>query len=170
LRALAQLQHVYFDCYLKGDLVVKQLHYEKILCQKYSLLLRKMGHARHVLKKNKETFPQWCFIFSKIEHISEIIFSLNQLRYRVKGHAIFEVCRPEMQGLEKTSTAELRGLANFIVWKKRFTHSTDLLDKIHAFEAISQRALQVASPEPLVFLFFIQDLYALYDEIRALAC
>lgn len=168
MRALAQLQHAYFACYLKRDYLSKQPGYEKILYQKRSLLLGKVAHARSLLKKNKKGTTKWAIVFFKIEHLSEIIFSLNQLRFRVSGYAIFEICIAEMQALEKTSMAALKNVAQFILWNKRAASPVELLDKIHAFEAISHRTLQIASPEPIIFLFFIQDLYALYDEINEL--
>ena len=169
MRALAQLQHAYFACYLKRDYLSRQSSYEKILYQKRSLLLGKIEHARALLKKKREVTRKWAVIFSKIEHLSEIIFSLNQLRFRVSGYAIFEVCVAEMQALEKTSMVALKNLAQCILWNKRVASPLELLDKVHAFEAISHRTLQIASPEPIIFLFFIQDLYALYDGISELA-
>lgn len=168
MSVLAQLQHAYFACYLKSDYLSKQPSYEKILYQKRSLLLAKMEHARYSLKKNKKIAKRWAVVFSKIEHLSEVVFSLNQLRFRVSGYAIFEICIAEMQALEKTSIAALKSLAQFILWNTPSVYSVELLDKIHAFEAISHRTLQIASPEPIIFLFFIQDLYALYDEINQL--
>lgn len=170
LRALAQWQHACFAYYLQCDYLSRQSGYEKILYRKRSLLLSKLAHARVLLKEKSVATTKWAVIFTKIEHLSEIIFSLNQLRFRVSGYAIFEVCIAEMQALEKTSIIALKNLAQFILWHKRVVSTLELLDKVHAFEAISQRVLQVAAPEPIVFLFFIQDLYALYDGITELAC
>lgn len=168
LRALAQLQHAYFACYLQRDYLSKQSSYERILYQKRALLLSKIEHARALLKEGREVVPKLAVTFSKVEHLSEIIFSLNQLRFRVSGYAIFEICVAEMQAIEKASMATLKRLAQFILWNKRMSSPIELLDKIHAFEAISHRTLQIASSEPIIFLFFIQDLYALYDGMNEL--
>lgn len=166
LGALAQLQRAYFACYLRRDYLAKQSDYEKIFYQKRSILLNRMKYARYFLKKNSE---KWRLFFSEIEHLSEIIFSLNQLRFRVTDYTIFEICAFEMQWLSKTSTSALKSAANSFLKKyNSHSHLVALSESIEAFETISHSALQITSQEPIVFLFFIQDLYALHDAVKKL--
>ncbi|MCD6039879.1 MAG: hypothetical protein K0S27_1279 [Gammaproteobacteria bacterium] len=128
-----------------------------------------MEYARRLLDKNKRNSKAWGAIFYQISHLAEIIFSLNQLRFRVRDYAIFEICNTEMQSIEKTSTVALRKLGKFILWNASPIASINFLEAIHAFELLSHRTLQVASPEPIIFSFFIQDLYALHDEINKIS-
>ncbi len=165
LRALVQLQHAYFACYIKRDYLSNQSNYEKSIYQKRSIGLKRMAYARSLLKKNKNSSTKWTDLFSKITHLSEIIFSLNQLRFRVTDYAIFEICALEMQALDRASAAALKAAVKNLLWNKNPTYPVELLEAIHAFEAISHRVLNVASSEPIIFLFFIQDLYALYDNL-----
>ena len=104
-------------------------------------------------------------LFSKINHLSEIIFSLNQLRFRVHDYTTFKVCILEMQEIEKYSVMSIIELAN-CCFKKTSIHLSQFEDKIHQFENIYNRALQIVAIDPLVFMFFIQDLYALHEELR----
>ncbi len=165
LNTLAQLQQAYFACYIKQDYFFRQSDHEKAINQKRSKWLRKAGLARYWLKSNKNNSTKWQVIFSKVEHLSEIIFSLNQLRFRVHEKALFEMCFVEMQSLEKSSTTALRKIAKSLFYNKHFFDSEEMAAAIHAFEAISDRVLKIASNEPIIFLFFIQDLYALNDAI-----
>lgn len=168
LGALAQLQHAYFACYNQRDYLSKQTGYEKTIYKKRTKWLQKISGARVLLSRNKPVSLEWSVIFSGIEHLSEIIFSLNQLRFRVREYAIYEICSFEMHALDKASIAALKDAATILLWNKNAIPPVTLLESIHAFEAISNRILKVAAPEPIIFLFFIQDLYALNDEINKL--
>ncbi len=168
LGVLAQLQHTYFACYKDRDYFSKQSVYEKEIYKKCSKWLISVSRARFLLNKNKKVSAEWRVVFSRVEHLSEVIFSLNQLRFRVSQHAIYEICSFEMQALDRTSAAAFKDVTKMLLWDNNSIPSLELLDCIHSFEAISNRVLRVASPEPIVFLFFIQDLYALNDEINKL--
>lgn len=168
LRVLSQLQHAYFACYSRRDYISKQSSYEKVIYKKRSKWLKSASRVRFLLNKNKKISIEWGVIFSRVEHLSEIVFSLNQLRFRVTQYAIYEICAFEMQALDKKSTEAFKDAAKILLWNKNLIPPLELLESIHSFEAISNRVLRVASPEPIVFLFFIQDLYALNDEINKL--
>lgn len=168
LGTLARLQHAYFACYSQRDYLTKQSGYEKAIYKKRSKWLSSVSRTRFLLNKNKKVSAEWSVIFSRVEHLSEIVFSLNQLRFRVSEYAIYEICSFEMQALDKTSRAAFKDAAKILMWNKNAIPPLELLESIHSFEAISNRVLRVASREPIVFLFFIQDLYALNDEINKL--
>ena len=91
--------------------------------------------------------------------IVDIIFSLNQLRHRVTDVSIYEICARELKEIEKTSI-------NFLLKGELF--SEIFLKKIHEFEAIYNNTLRVVAPDPMIFLFFIQDLYAFHEQVEQL--
>lgn len=165
LNSLADLQHVYFTCYSYRDYFSKQTQYEKTLYQKRSKWLSRMLSVRRLLKDKKNS-EKWHSIFTRIDYLSEIIFALHQLRFREREYAIFEICSLEIQALDRAIAAAMKDAIKKILWNKNLSHPVELLDSIIAFEAISHRVLKVTSSEPIIFLFFIQNLYALDDEIN----
>jgi hypothetical protein len=166
-RALEKLQRVFFAGYLQQDYLVRQMQYEKIIHQKRTALVSAILRMRHLLSKKIDLGIVYPAIFSRINHLSEIIFSLNQLRFRVKEEAVFKICAVEMQGIAEVSGRLFNQLVKSRRKKNAFIPVDRLLDKIHDFETISNRTLQVVAAEPLVFLLFVQDLYALHDELNA---
>lgn len=165
LRALAKLQRAYFACYLQPNYLVKQTDYEKEMQKRRLILLQCMSKAKQLLH-SENVSEEMVSYFYKINRLSEIIFSLNLLRFRVQDRAIFELCQDEMQVLADKFIRALENLAENIIKDRVITGSTELQEAIDCFEAISNRTLQVVSREPLVFSFFIQDLYALQGELN----
>ncbi len=165
LSALAELQHAYFTCYSYRDYFSKQPHYENVLYKKRSKWLNKQNAARQLLK-NKKISEKWHSLFSSIDHLSEIIFALHQLRFREREYAIFEICSLEMQSVDKAISIAMKDAIKKLVWGKKLNQPLELLDSVIAFEAISHRVLKVTSSEPIIFLFFIQNLYAINEEIN----
>lgn len=143
LQKLARLQKTFFACYFKRDYLTKQFFYEKIIHQQRLACL-------HAMQKMPQT----------VSSLMEIIFSLHQLRHRIKDYTIFEVCERELKEIERVSTSLLTKL----------THSQSnlnlLLEKIHLLERIYHNTLRIVTPDPIVFLFFIQDLYSFHQSLR----
>lgn len=159
LRALAKLQVTLFDFYIKRHWMARYPAYEKKLYHQRMTLLHRLQHLRRVTNNKKDKK-----IMNGIEHLHEIICSLHQLRFRVSDYSIFEICDREMTALQKTTRLVLLQLS-----KTSSMQTAVVLEKIHAFEAIYHRALHVVAPDPIVFLFFIQNLYAFYDETLELS-
>ena len=151
-RQLATLQKILFSCYFKKDyfsnqfLDEKKVHYQR---RRVSRLMRKSD-----------------FVFDKVDSLYEIIFSIHQLRYRVKDYATFEICARELKKIEQTSIILLKKLA---AKKSVLSEEVMLTDAIHSFEEIYNTTLRVIAQDPIVFLFFIQDLFAFQDEIHSLS-
>lgn len=153
---LADLQQLLFYCYIKPDFIAKQAKYTKQLFKvRYHYLQRFQKARRLILPNSHQDYAQ----FQKIEKISEIIFSLHQLRYRVEDYTTFKLCKKELLAIANTSVSVLRA-RNTI----QYDH---LLAAFYAavqeFSGLYERTLQVVARNPIVFLFFIQDLYALHD-------
>jgi hypothetical protein len=164
LLALAKLQQAFFVNYLRKDYIRHQLRYQKVLNKRsrifYSAIIK--AHDLVGVRQN------YLGLFSQVNHLSEIVFSLSQLRLRVPDYSTFQICTRELEGIEKFSALILVQLAKAfskpgsVVWISEFE------EKIHSFEGIYNRTLQIVSMDPLVFTFFIQDLYALYDAMQVL--
>lgn len=158
LFALAKLNHVFFSPYLKTDFLRREVYYAKIFYRKRTLFFKTMQRAR---AKN-QNHPD---IIAKIEHMYEIIFSLHLLRFRIHDYATFEICRRELYTIQQVSTHLINTLG------KSLSHHTlisidHLLASVHALESIYHQTLKILIPDPSAFLFFIQDLYALGEEIE----
>lgn len=150
LKWLATLQRQLFYCYLKKDFVKRPLYYTKKLDRTRFAVLRATQKARSRMSAK---------MVDSIEQLAEIIYSIHQLRYRIDDYTIFKVCQRELIALNNTSIAALRASDRLT----RSTYLDALLDAIHEFEGLYNRTLQVVANEPIVFLFFIQDWYALHE-------
>jgi hypothetical protein len=163
LQALAHLQHAFFVNYLRKDYIKHPLDYQKTLNIKSKFFFRAIIKAHRLVGPNSQFWP----IFCKINHVSEIVFSLNQLRFRVNDYTTFKICARELQEIETVSMWIFLQLSR-LFFKKINLDMSGFEEKIHHFEGIYNRTLQIVSIDPFVFMFFIQDLYALYDEMQAL--
>jgi hypothetical protein len=163
LQALAALQESMFVNYLRSDYIKCREHYQKVLNKKSKLFFSAMLNTSNAVQH----FSAAKDIFLKINHLSEIIFSLNQLRFRVEDYTTFKVCAQEMQAIEASSIALFRQLAKGFFQKIEMDFNV-FEERIHAFENLYNRALQIVSTDPLVFMFFIQDLYVLNEEAKKL--
>lgn len=158
--ALAKLQHILFSFYVKKDFIKNYPEYEKIL---YAERLRLLN-ALQTLRKQITITPSLKKTVNEIEHFYEIIFSLHQLRFRVEDYSIFEMCQGEMAALEHHSVRLLNQLGKTYSSTIITPQLENFLESIHAFENVYNRIIQVIAPNPMVFLFFIQNLYAFHDE------
>jgi hypothetical protein len=139
LREIAKLQQLLCSSYFVQENNDKQVHQQRI-------------RVLSTIRKNK------CHV-DELNHIADIIFSLNQLRHRIKDFSIFEVCSRELNDIASTSVAFIQDAVKF---------SAIFSEKIHQFETLYHNTLRVVAPDPLVFLFFIQDLYALHEKVNQL--
>lgn len=157
--ALAKVQNAQFAAYLRQDYLIQQASYANILNHQRQNFLKKIQYARKLVQYNEK----FSAIFSKIENLYEIICSLHLLKFRVNEYSVFEISKREMQGIEKASTNLLITVA-----KNKKIDTAELLDEIHLFETLFNRTLQIVVRDPVVFLFFIQDLYAFNSVIASI--
>lgn len=160
---MMELQKILFQFYLEKKYQTTPALFEKTLYKQKRAFFRVLQKTRKQLKSKIEKQ-----IFSKIEHLSDILFSLHQLRFRVRDVSLYDIAKLELHHLDLSLTHLLLHLARF---SSRQTASIDLenyLNQIHAFEALNQRTLRLVVNDPMIFLFFIQDLYAVYDELQVM--
>jgi len=146
------LTHI-FSIYLMHDYLPHYLDYEKKLYQ----LSREFFYWSQTLSRLSKEKPNKKLPLKNIERIFELITALGLLRYRVKDHTTFEVIDQELKNI----------LASLIKKLKKPNLMNNISSNIEKLEEVYQSALQVVSQEPIVFLFFIENLKALVRELDA---
>lgn len=162
--ALAKIQSTLFNAYLKPDYLSRQTSYAKMLHEKRTNYFRTIDKVRSRIKDHSK----YMHLFLGVECLYEIICSLHLLRYRVNEYSLFEICQREMQGLEKESVNLLVKLARSFFHKNVTLNTNELAEKIEAFERLYGRTLQVVAADPVVFLFFAQDMHSLRDKLDSI--
>jgi hypothetical protein len=141
-----------FSIYLMHDYLPQYFVYEKKIYQ----LSREFFYWIDVLSRLSERKKNKKIPVRKLIYTFQIIMALGLLRYRVKDHTTFEVIDQEL----KNVLSALDDSFN----KPYFPN--DLDESIDRLEEVYRSALQVVAQEPLIFLFFIQDLRALAKELK----
>jgi hypothetical protein len=153
LHELDNMQKIIFSFYIKRNFGEDRFFHEKRLLKQTSKIMRAMKKVRDSLLDSKT--------ISYLEPLYEIIFSLDLLKDRLIDHATFEICEQELKNIS-------HGLsAFFVALKKSQVADTKMKfdNAIQALEIIFQNTLQVVAADPMVFLFFIKDLYALSNSL-----
>lgn len=148
LKALDALQKIFFSCYLQRDYAENYFEYEKLIHEESDRFLH----------------PDNRFLM-----LYEIILCLGALRYRTKEYSLLEPLQTEFSAITGAITSCLKQLRLAIKKNKAISIDlTQLLSGIQALENLYQHVLQVLAKDPIVFLFFIYDLYALHDQLEKL--
>lgn len=154
---MAELQQILFYFYLNKKYQLNISFFEKKLFIKKQVFFRSLARCRSLLYTDVEKQ-----LFFNIEHLSDILFSLHLLRYRVQDPALYEMGMLELKALYRDIFKILNEFA-----KNNSSFSLENFEThIHAFETIAHRTLCVVIKDAMVFLFFIQDLYAIYDAMQ----
>jgi len=182
-KALNQLQIVVFSCYIRRNYPAKSHFYEQEIHEHRLKLLIAMQKMRTVAAQDTQNN------LGKLENLYEIIFSLNTLKLRITDHTTFEICETEFKTISRSLSDALQHVIIFLNWQcdqpKKISlenvsdpKASALLDgaakvigslsnKIDALDELYRNTLQVTSADPIFFLFFIQDLMALRDELES---
>jgi hypothetical protein len=151
LYRLNQLQNKIFFIYLKRNYSEKHYFYEKELHQD------RLRYFSVIVRLYQSSLPKKTL--EKMDELFEIITSMGNLRYRLKDDAIFEVCE-----LELLNTTQAISRIFHLLMKNKNIDTSDLFACIQSLESIYQRTLAVVLKEPVLFLIFIHDLYALKEK------
>ena len=154
---LRALQDSFFNAYLKLDFLQKQSEYAKIFYRKRNLFFKSLQKSRRLADQD----TKYTFIFKEIERASEIIFALHLLRFRVNDYAVFEICAREFQALLIQLDFLFTQLARALMKKRALLNTENLAIAIFDVEILYGNTLQIVVRDPLVFLFFIRNLYSL---------
>ncbi len=153
LNKLADLQATVLDNYIHIDSALNIYEYEEYLHRQSYAVLRLLKKS-HTLTSN---------ISDQLSRIHEIILSLGNLRFRIKDRSTFEICANEVKAISQALNSLLHKIAK---QKESSADFKELTLAIQGFESIYQNTLQVVAADPLAFLFFIQDLFALQNELN----
>ena len=182
-KVVDELQTLIFSMLTKRDYFVNPYFYEHHTHKVRIKLMREMKNIRSVSDIDQQVMVM------KLAHIYEAIFSLNTLKLRFSDQTTFEMCELEFKLLSKQLTAVLQHtnllLKNQINKTKRIIlekiqtqDARKMLDKTaHAINQLTQAidgldelyrtTMQVVSPDPILFLFFLQDLMVLRDLLES---
>jgi hypothetical protein len=163
LLRLAQLNQAIFSCYVAHNYQEEHFNYEKKLHASRGSFLYKINQARalltHITLSQQQKFSA---VVDCIEQCYEIFQSLGLLIQRVDDHSTFAVAEKEFLALSGNVDTYLRQMAAEInTLKIRHEESAILSENIYELEEINRTVLQVVAKDPLVFMIFIQDMYAL---------
>jgi hypothetical protein len=115
-------------------------------------------------------------LLAKLNTLYDILLDCSLLRFRVKDHAIFKVCKEELIDIAREIDKTIFQFIQ-IVNKGFFFHSqvtrhqarfdiTEFSKKIQKLEDNYQNVLQIAAHDPLVFFLFICSLKSLLEEME----
>lgn len=157
IQALADLQKSLFIFYFKKNTS------ESIIHKKKSIYFEKITQInKHLTNNNKK-------IIVAIEELYAIIITIHQLRYRISDYATFEVCHRELRSIEKNSITLMHQIAKRFFKKNHRFDLENYIISIQNFENVYEQTLQVITRDPIVFLFFIHDLYIFKEIVKKLS-
>jgi uncharacterized membrane protein YccC len=170
LQDLIDLNQAIFNCLLAADYPEKQFEYSKKVHQKRRDFSYAISVARALMKKMKKEQDKYVDMLCAIEQLYEIIQALGTLLYRVEDHTTFQIIYKELLALSETIYQDLRALKLFLLKKTKTPPAQETLkDNIFQLEDVNHAALSVAAKDPMVFLLFIQDLFALQKSLADLS-
>jgi uncharacterized membrane protein YccC len=145
LQDLMDLNQAIFNGFIAVDYPAKQFEYIKKVHQKRRDFSYSISVARDLMKKIKKDKDKFTGMLCSIEHLYEIIQALGALLYRVEDHTTFQIIHKELLALSASTVPAQEALQ----------------DNIFQLEDVNHAALMVAAKDPMAFLLFIQDLFAL---------
>ncbi len=161
--ALAALQRNIFACYLEEDYPEARHAYETRLRRAHHAVFAAMQVLRRI-----EGVVTHHSIINKLARLYEAVIALGQLRLRVSDRALFTVWRQELLAMTDVlgKIFQQRSCAPYV----------DMQSDLQALQYVKENledvyhgALRITAPEPLIFLFFIEDLTAVSDALTVLA-
>lgn len=157
LRGLDQLQQTILLCYIRRDYGEQKYQYEKTL-QEWRV--RYFGIMKML---RRLAGPRDDILLDHLVHAYEIIFALTALLYRIHDHTAFEVCEREFKHITRALTHTLHQL------HRGEFDPLPLSSAAEGFESIYQSTLRIMSNDPVVYLFYFQNVLALGDVLADIA-
>ncbi|MDR3478994.1 MAG: hypothetical protein P4M14_13310 [Gammaproteobacteria bacterium] len=165
---LSQLSRAIFSCFISRDYPEKHYIYDKGLHERRADCLYAITQLRNIWPKIENI--QFVSIVNQVEHLYEILLSLGILLQRVGDHTTFEVASVEFTALAVSITDCFQMLIDKIKHPQFPTRMDEAFtEAIFQLEEINRSALQVVAREPIVFMFFINDLNELKEALLKLA-
>lgn len=159
-QSLNVLQKKYFFCYLEQNYWDERYVYEWQIYHAH----QKLFQATRAMRAMQPAFNMPLY-----EKVYQLTCSLGNLRFRISDRAVFELCKNEftritqlLASILRTASSRRANIKDILSSLDQFTHA------IFDLEDLWQGALRVTDPEPLVFLFFIQDLNRWHQSVLVL--
>ena len=163
---IKNLQQLLFASYIAEDYQTKHYSYEKNIHAINQKILLDLQNVRALVKYTADNvFYQ---ALRRTESLFELTLALGNLRYRVNDATTFGVVADELRALSEALTIIFDELANQILGKKIELSLSLLQERTERFEESYRTALQVVATDPVVFLFFIQQLKDIKAELQNL--
>jgi hypothetical protein len=163
LMKAAALSDTMFAVYLARDYQEKLFVYEKKLHWQRNAFLISLTTLRNVLRQFKHSKrADFVKLLHYVEQLYEILLAIGLLGYRVTDHTTFEVANKEILALGEGVAAYLKALAAQLS-RGSLVVPVNFSESITELQDINNDALIVVAPDPMVFILFIQDFYALHE-------
>jgi hypothetical protein len=157
LHGLNQLQQMILLCYIRRDYAEQKYHYEQMLQQWRVRYFRLLKQLRWLAVEPQQP------LLDDLTHAYEVVFALTALLYRVTDHNIFTVCEREFRHITLALTRTFDHL-----YQGEFD-PRPLSAAAQGFESLYQSTLRIMSNDPVVFLFYFQNILALGDVLADIA-
>ena len=173
IRELKKLNREIFSCLLEPEYAENIYLYERRLHLKKIQFLHAMSRLRDITTlaetrlsdAEKATHEWW---LTKLDLLFENMIDYSQLRRRVTDYSTFSVCTQEMKNIAEEISRCLDAVIAHVKGRKYFPNANQLNAYLDQLETHYHHVLQVASPEPLVFLIFIDSLHAFSKKMEEL--
>lgn len=171
LRDLKKLSSEIFSCFLEPAyasniyLFERRLHLKKTHFLNAMTRLRDITHlAETRLSDAEKATHEWWL--GKLDAIFENMMDYSLLRTRVSDFATFVVCEKELSNISAEISRCFDAVIAHVKGKKFYPNTKQFNEYIEQMENHFHHVLQVAAPEPLVFLLFIDSLKAFSQKME----
>jgi uncharacterized membrane protein YccC len=169
IQELIELNQAVFNCYLAVDYPTNQFVYTKKLHEKRREFSSAISIARDLVKKIKVRRDNLLKILCTVEQLFEIIQSLGTLINREQDHSTFQIINKELLAIAENIHTELRAIKIYLLKRRHAPAASEILqENIYQLDDVNHSATYVAAQDPLAFLLFVQDLYALQAAMQKL--
>lgn len=171
LRSLINLNANVFACLLAPEYIDNIYIYEKRLHDAKGRSLEALNGLRGGIACLKQSDPLRSYYNSIVNRLTDLfdnIVDYSQLRRRVSDYSTLSICSTELAAINLEITRLIKGAMAYFTKQTFYPDAKGLIEKIKRLENNYYNVLQVASREPLVFLFFIDSLNAFAEQLEAL--
>lgn len=173
LRRLRSLNGEIFSCFLEPESTENIYPHERRLHEYKDAFLRAFARLREIIAvaaincsdAERDSHVLW---LTELDNIFVNMLDYAQLRRRVTDITTFTVCKDEMLNLAKATDACFVAVMAGVKRKKHLLSIELLTQAVSQLEINFHQVLQVAAPEPLVFLLFIDSLHAFNRKMEVL--
>ncbi len=173
IRNLKKINKDIFTCLLQPDYPDNVYLYERRLHLAKTNFLRALQRLRDITilaemklsESEKASHDTW---LSRLNELFENMMDYSQLRRRISDYSTLSLCAEELAGISREIGVCLDAIIAHLKRKKFFPNTNKLNEYIQALERQYHQVLQVASPEPLAFVLFIDSLTTFSKTMEAL--